>query len=54
LIFDGNIESLTGRFVYDIEKSRAVAVHIGYITEALDKLYDADFILDEIGVGREK
>jgi len=54
LIFDGNIESLTGRFVYDIEKSRAVAVHIGYITEALDKLYDADFILDEIGVEREK
>ncbi len=52
LIFDGNIESLTGRFVYDIEKSRAVAVHIGYITEALDKLYDADFILDEIGVER--
>jgi len=52
LIFDGNIESLTGRFVYDIEKSRAVAVHIGYITEALDKLYDADFILDEIGVKR--
>ncbi len=52
LIFDGNIESLTGGFVYDIEKSRAVAVHIGYITEALDKLYDADFILDEIGVER--
>lgn len=53
LIFDGNIESLTGRFVYDIKRSRAVSVHIGYITEALDKLYDADFLLDEIGVGKK-
>lgn len=53
LIFDGNIESLTGRFVYDLEKSRSVAVHIGYITEALDKLYDADFLLTEIGLERK-
>ena len=54
LIFDGNIESLSGRFVYDIKKNRAVSVHIGYITEALDKIYDADFILDEISVKMKK
>ena len=27
LIFDGNIESLVGDYVYDIETNRAVAVH---------------------------
>jgi len=48
LIFDGNIESLAGRYVYEASKNRAVAVHTGYITEALRKLYDAAFIADEI------
>ncbi len=48
VIFDGNIESLTGRFVYDETKNRAVAVHTGYITEALHKLYDASKLVDEI------
>ncbi len=48
LIFDGNIESLPGRFLYDEEKNRAVAVHTGYIRHALRKLYDADFLADEI------
>jgi hypothetical protein len=41
LIFDGNIESLVGTYVYDEEKNRAVAVHTAYIIEALKKLYDA-------------
>ncbi len=48
LIFDGNIESLVGRFVYDEEANRAVAVHTGYISEALRKLYDAAPLADEI------
>ncbi len=48
LIFDGNIESLPGRFVYDEAKNRAVAVHTAYITEALRKLYEAGFLADEI------
>lgn len=48
LIFDGNIESLSGRFLYDLEKNRAVSVHTAYITEALRKLYDAGKLVDEI------
>jgi hypothetical protein len=42
LIFDGNIKSLAGDFVYEGEKNRAVAVHSAAMTEALRKLYGAD------------
>jgi hypothetical protein len=48
LIFDGNIESLVGRFVYSEESNRAVAVHSAVIIEALRKLYDAGAIADEL------
>lgn len=48
LIFDGNIESLVGRFVYDETANRAVSVHSAYILEALRKLYDANKLADEI------
>lgn len=48
LIFDGNIQSLPGRFIYDEEVNRAVAVHSAYIIEALRKLYDAGTLADEI------
>ena len=49
LIFDGDIESLVGDYVYDIETNRAVAVHTAGMTEALRKLYNADALLKEIG-----
>ena len=48
LIFDGNIESLVGDFVYDIGKNRAVAVHTAAMTEALNKLYGAQKLVDEL------
>ncbi len=48
LIFDGNIESLSGRFMYDDSRNRAVSVHSAYIIEALRKLYDAGTIAEEI------
>jgi hypothetical protein len=35
LIFDGNIESLVGRFVYDETANRAVSVHTADMMEAL-------------------
>ena len=55
LIFDGNIESLVGNFVYDDAKNRAVSVHSAAIIEALRKLYDAGALADELegkGSGR--
>ena len=48
LIFDGDIESLAGDFVYDGEKNRAVAVHTAAMMEALRKLYGAGPLADEI------
>ena len=48
LIFDGNIESLVGDFVYDIETNRAVAVHTAAMTEALSKLYGTQKLMDEL------
>jgi hypothetical protein len=48
LIFDGNIESLVGRFVYNIETNRAVAVHTAAMIEALKKLYDAGPLASEL------
>jgi Peptidase S46 len=48
LIFDGNIESLVGDFVYDIETNRAVAVHTAAMTEALSKLYGAQTLVNEL------
>ena len=48
LIFDGNIESLVGRFAYDERVSRAIAVHPAYILEALEELYDAGPLAREL------
>ena len=53
LIFDGNIESLIGDFVYDEAKNRAVAVHTAAMTEALRKLYGAQKLVDELMPGAE-
>jgi Peptidase S46 len=48
LIFDGNIESLVGRFVYEEERNRSVAVHAGGIVHALRAVYDAGPLADEL------
>jgi len=48
LIFDGNIESLVGDFVYDSYQNRAVAVHTAAMTEAMNKLYGAQKLVDEL------
>jgi hypothetical protein len=48
LIFDGNIESLVGDFVYDGTTNRAVAVHTAGMTEALRKLYGTQRLVKEL------
>jgi hypothetical protein len=48
LIFDGNIESLVGDYVYNEENNRAVAVDTAAMTEALRKVYDAVSLADEL------
>jgi hypothetical protein len=52
LIFDGNIESLAGDFVYDGSRNRAVSVHSAAMMEALRKLYGASALADEITGGK--
>lgn len=48
LMFDGNIESLVGRYAYEAERARSLAVHPAYMLEALGTLYDADALVDEL------
>ncbi len=48
LIFDGNIESLVGDFVYEISTNRSVAVHTAAMTEALTKIYPTAALAQEL------
>jgi len=52
LVFDGNIESLPGDYIYDPEVNRTVAVDVRGILEALDDIYDADRIVLELTTGQ--
>ncbi len=48
LVFDGNIESLPGYFIYDSDFNRTVSVHAGGIVAALKYIYKADRLLPEL------
>jgi hypothetical protein len=48
LVFDGNIESLVGDFVYEGETNRTVAVHTAAMTEVLSKLYNTPALVNEL------
>jgi len=49
IVFDGNLESMPSRFVYDEVAARSVHVASQGIVEALRKVYKADRLLSELG-----
>ena len=48
--FDGNLESIAITYLYDEDKARAVHVSAQGIAEALQKVYKANALLQELGV----
>jgi hypothetical protein len=48
LVFDGNIESLVGNFIYDETQNRTVSVDSRGMLEALTKVYDAKELVEEL------
>jgi len=51
LIFDGNIESLAGDFIFMPHRMRAISVDVRGMLEALDEIYDADRLVQEVTGG---
>ena len=49
IVFDSNIESLPGTYLYSEEQARSVHVATQGIVEALRKVYQADALLKELG-----
>jgi hypothetical protein len=51
LIFDGNIQSLVGNFIYDESVNRAISVDSRGMLEVLRKVFNANEIADELTKG---
>jgi len=51
LIFDGNIQSLVGDFIYDESVNRAISVDVRAMQEVLRKVFGANEIVDELTKG---
>jgi hypothetical protein len=51
LIFDGNIQSLVGDFIYDESVNRAISVDVRAMQEVLRKVFGANEIADELTKG---
>lgn len=52
LVFDGNIESLPGRYIYTTELNRTVAIDSRGLMEAIKNLYKATRLSNEIANGK--
>ena len=48
LIFDGNIQSLVGNFMYDESVNRAISVDVRAMREVLRKVFGANEVADEL------
>lgn len=51
VLFDGNIESLSGDFIYMTDRSRSISVDARGILEALGDVYGADRLVEEATSG---
>ena len=51
VVFDGNIESLPGDYIYLPTLNRSVTVDVRAILEALDEIYDTDRLVLELTSG---
>lgn len=49
LIFDGNIQSLTGDYFYSEKQARSVSVHSNFIRDTMKYIYGAERIANELG-----
>jgi len=52
VVFDGNIESLPGDYIYLPQRNRSVTADVRAILEALDVVYDLDRLVLELTTGR--
>ena len=52
LVFDGNIESLPGNFIFDDTKNRTVSVHSSGLIEGMEKIYRIDRLAKEMRAGK--
>ena len=50
LAFDGNIHSIAGAYWFDITKNRTVAVHPALMLAALEKIYGARDLVEELKI----
>ena len=48
LVFDGNLDSLAGDYGYEESNNRCVVLHTAAILEALDKIYGAKRVVEEL------
>ena len=51
IIFDGNIQSLSGDFGYEEVQARALSVHSAGILEALRKVFEVPALVNELVIG---
>ena len=52
LAFDGNIHSISGSYWFDDRLNRSIGVHPAFIRAALEQVYGAKALLEEIDSGR--
>lgn len=52
LVFDGNMESLPGSFIFVPDANRSISVHAGGIVAALRYIYKADRLVKELTMGK--